>query len=161
MLEADPLSDVTYISGADDSSRPPGPNPQRPMARDGRMGMAFEVPNPHVLRGEADMETTPVTFNRYGDYWGTQLRSGFIPIERNWLRLSSVYRRAGWLNYIIPIEPGKMHGGVMAGGYVPRGPAPSQVQMAFNNSAGAQPNYPGGPGQKVVGVSFSNPGTGA
>jgi len=140
---------------------PPGVEGQ-PMAF--RQGVGrFEAPNPHILRGEMDMEVTPVTFNKYAtdQTHQVQLFSGYMAIPRNYQRLSSQYRRAGWLGAVIPIEPGRMHGGQMAGGFAPKGPAPSQVQLAFNATAGNQPNYPGGPGQKIIGVTFSNPGTGA
>lgn len=128
----------------------------------GRYGLPPVIPNQHrIAHDERDVETTPVTFNRYGSYWGTQLISGQMAIPRNWQRLSSLYRRAGWTNVVVPIEPGKVGGGVMPSGYPARGPAPSQVQLAFAQTAGAQPGYPGGPGQKVTGIPFSNPGTGA
>jgi hypothetical protein len=137
---------------------PPGMVRNRPM---GSMHPS-EVTNPHrIATRENDIETTPVTFNKYGVYWGTQLISGQMAIPRNWQRLSSVVRAAGWRNVIIPIEPGKMMGGLMPNGFPGRGPSPSQVQLAFNQTAGAQPSYPGGPGQMVNGIPFSNPGTGA
>jgi hypothetical protein len=128
----------------------------------GRLNAPIEVPNSHrIATRENDIETTPVTFNRNGVYWGTQLISGQMAIPRNWQRLSSVVRRAGWTNVVVPIEPGKMIGGMMGAGFPARGPSPSQVQLAFNQTAGNQPSYPGGPAQMVNGIPFLNPGTGA
>jgi hypothetical protein len=128
----------------------------------GRNGLPPVIPNSHrIATDQRDIETEPVTFNRYGVYWGTQLISGQMAIPRNWQRLSSLIRRAGWTNVVVPIEPGKMMGGVMPAGFPARGPSPSQVQLAFNSTAGNQPSYPGGPGQMVNGIPFSNPGTGA
>lgn len=161
-LEASPLADnVEQIDPTQWVSRQPGVVGHS-MARGGRAGLPFVVPNSHrIAHDERDVETTPVTFNRFPNLdWRVQLIAGFTAIPRNWLRISSWYRKAGWTNVVVPAEPGKVGGGLMVAGFPIRGPAPSQWSQAFNATAGAQPQYPGGPGQRVN-APLINPGTGA
>lgn len=158
-----PLSDATQVNSLNPVTvYPPGVTGHPMAIPGGRLNAPPLVPNSHrIATDQRDVETTPVTFNRAAVQWPVQMIAGFTAIPKNWSRLASVFRNSGWTNYIIPIEPGKVMGGLMPGGIVPRGPAPSQVQMAFNSTAGSQPSYPGGPSQMVNGVPFNNPGTGA
>jgi hypothetical protein len=120
-----------------------GPNPQMP------------APN----RGE-EWDGTPITFNRFGTRWGdVQLKNGlanYTASGRIW-----GYRGEGWYDNVVPVVPGqtRQYGGTMPANYPAKGGAPSQWQDAYNQTAGSQPSYPGGPGF-VVGSELYNPGSG-
>ena len=116
-------------------------------------------PNPHVLRGQEDMENAPVTFNRIGTRWGdVQLKNGWW--QTNWGRRIR-YAGAGFLVTVTPTIPGqtRLSGGPTTTPYVMRGPAPSQWDQMVQAGPGMQPQFPGGPGQ-MQGVRLVNPGSG-
>jgi hypothetical protein len=117
-----------------------------------------KVPNPHILRGQEDIETGPLTFNRIGTRWGdVQLKNGW-----GWTNFG---RRmtgpaAGYLVAVVPTIPGQTRLiGKHSGDFPARGPAPSQWQQYVDSTTGMMPSYPGGPGQSLGAIV--NRGNGA
>jgi hypothetical protein len=110
---------------------------------------AGTVPNPHILYGQADIETAPVTFARYNMSRGNrdvQLSNGW---QYTGYGLICNYRNEGYLAEVMPVIPGQSRLYGMYGpsaGFVPRGNSPSQWQNSVNQAAQA-PVSPGGPGQ--------------
>jgi hypothetical protein len=115
------------------------------------------TPNPNILYGQDDMMNAPVTFNRIGTRWGdVQLSNGW---DRTNYGRRLQYATAGYLNVVMPNIPGQSRqSGQQAGDFPVKGMAPAQWQYHFDQTAGMQPNYPGGPGQ-AMGTIF-NPGSG-
>lgn len=103
------------------------------------------VPNPHILYGQNDIETAPVTFNRYGTRWGdVQLKNGWW--DTDWGRRNTA-KGAHFMAAITPTIPGQTRlSGTQPANFPMRGPAPSQWDYHVNSTVGSQPNYPGGPG---------------
>lgn len=118
--------------------------------------------NPHMYTPNRDQEydNTPIIFNRIGTRWGDlQLKNGLangVASGRIW-----GYRGEGWLDNVVPVIPGQTRqiGGGNPANFVARGGAPSQYQQMYDQTAGSQPMYPGGPGY-TVGTSLYNPGSG-
>lgn len=106
---------------------------------------AGRVPNPHVYYGQDDMENAPTTFNRIGTRWGdVQLSNGWQYTNYG-DRMG--YRAEGYLIAVMPNTPGLTRlTGSNPADFPARGPAPSQWDYHVMSTAGAQPNYPGGPG---------------
>jgi hypothetical protein len=109
------------------------------------------VPNPHILYGQDDLETGPVTFARYNMARGVhdvQLSNGW---QNTGYGLICNYRNEGYLAEVVPVIPGqsRLYGSYgPPAGFVPRGGSPAQWQ-ANVNAAQAAPTAPGGPGQFV------------
>jgi hypothetical protein len=109
------------------------------------------VPNPHILYGQDDLETGPVTFARYNMARGAhdvQLSNGW---QYTGYGLICNYRNEGYLAEVMPIIPGqsRLYGSYgPPAGFVPRGGSPAQWQ-ANVNAVQQQPTAPGGPGQFV------------
>lgn len=114
-------------------------------------------PNPHVLYGQIDMENAPTTFARIATRWGDlQLSNG---LDRTNFGRRFTYSNVGYLANVMPTVPGQDRlSGIHPANYPMRGPAPSQWDTHVANTAGSQPNYPGGPGQVMGAVR--NPGSG-
>jgi hypothetical protein len=112
---------------------------------------AGKVPNPHILYGQDDMETGPVTFARYNMSRGVhdvQLSNGWQFTAYG--RICN-YRNEGYLAEVMPQVPGQMRLYGAYGppaGFVPRGNSPAQWQNNVNQ-VGQQPTAPGGPGQHL------------
>jgi hypothetical protein len=110
---------------------------------------AGKVPNPHILYGQDDMETGPVTFARYNMARGmhdVQLSNGWQ--YTGYGRICN-YRNEGYLAVVQPEIPGqsRLFGSYgPPAGFVPRGNSPGQWQNIVNQ-AGQAPSNPGGPGQ--------------
>jgi hypothetical protein len=137
--------------GGDDLSFPNGGG--RPMAV-----YIGRTPNPHVLYGEDDMMNAPTTFARIATRWGdVQLSNGW---DRTNYGNRTPYKGMGYLNVVQPNVPGQTRQfGQSTADFPMRGSAPSQWDQYVAMTAGAQPDYPGGPGQ-AMGTIF-NPGSGA
>jgi hypothetical protein len=148
-------------SGEMTAEQNPTANPQvtgmRPM---GSINGTLQA-NPHIAGPYArDMDYSPIIYNLFGTRWGdVQLKNGLANGVASG-RINS-YRGEGWYDVIVPVVPGqtRQYGGGLPGNYPAKGPAPSQVQSAFDMNAGSQPSYPGGPGQ-AMGVYLINPGSG-
>jgi hypothetical protein len=117
------------------------------------------APNPHILYGQNDLTNAPVTFNRFGTRWGDiQLKNGLA----NGVASGRInrYRGEGWYDVVVPAIPGqdRLYGKTPSA-FIPRGGAPSQYQKHYDDTAGSQPLYPGGPGH-VMGTELINPGSG-
>lgn len=106
---------------------------------------AGKRPNPHILYGQDDIETGPVTFNRIGTRWrDVQLSNGWQNTNYG-KRMTVVPAQYHWESY--PIVPGQTRlSGTTNQNFPQLGPAPSQWQNYYQSQAGNQPNYPGGPG---------------
>jgi hypothetical protein len=106
-----------------------------------------------------DIDNTPIIFNRFGTRWGDiQLKNGLA----NGVASGKIwgYRGEGWYDLITPTIPGQTRQyGKNFADFVPKGPAPSQWQNFYNQTAGSQPMYPGGPGQ-IASPLLYNPGSG-
>lgn len=118
--------------------------------------------NPQMFTPNRDQEydATPIVFNRFATRWGDmQLKNGLA----NGVASGKIwgYRGEGWYDNVVPTIPGqtRLIGGNHPGFFPAKGPAPSQWQNAYNQTAGSQPQYPGGPGQ-VLSNQLDNPGTG-
>lgn len=115
-------------------------------------------PNPHVLYGQDDITPYPVTFRRFLNWPGMQLRTGVDGIAMHKLsNLASSYRFGQ-----VPRSPGLSR--VQAqnpADVVPRSAAPQQWDAHVARMTGNQPTAPGGPGMYVGGSGFFNPGSGA
>jgi|SRR5581483_5206267 len=103
------------------------------------------APNPHVLYGQADMQNQPTTFNRIGTRWGD------VQLSNGWQNTNyggrMMHPSAGYLIATLPVVPGQTRlSGSNPSDFPAKGPAPSQWDYHVMSSAGAQPNYPGGPG---------------
>lgn len=101
--------------------------------------------NPHVLRGQIDLENAPTTFARYATRWAdVQLSNGWQNTDYG---KRTGYRGAAYYIATLPTIPGqsRLSGGNPAD-FPLRGPAPSQWDYHVASTAGSQPNYPGGPG---------------
>lgn len=103
--------------------------------------------NPHVLRGQIDLENTPTTF------WRHQAVQGVSDVQllNGWGTLNFGRRMeqpaAGYLAVVNQPLPGQTRlAGTNPADFPLRGPAPSQWDYHVASSAGSQPNYPGGPG---------------
>lgn len=106
------------------------------------------VPSPHILYGQQDIETAPLTFNRIGTRWGdVQLSNGW---QNTNYGKRMVTPGAYYLVAVTPTIPGqtRLSGGRFAD-FPARGPAPSQWQSYYDATAGMQPDSPGGPGQMM------------
>jgi hypothetical protein len=110
---------------------------------------AGRVPNPHILYGQDDLETGPVTFARYNMSRGmhdVQLSNGWQ--YTGYGRICN-YRNEGYLAVVQPEIPGqsRLFGAYgPPAGFVPRGNSPGQWQNIVNQ-VGQAPSNPGGPGQ--------------
>lgn len=111
---------------------------------------AGKVPNPHILYGQDDIETGPVTFARYNMSRGVH----DVQLNNGWQHTNygkrTVYASSGYLNEVQPEIPGqsRLFGGSISSNFVPRGPAPANYQNVVN-AAQTQPSNPGGPGQAM------------
>lgn len=101
--------------------------------------------NPHILYGQQDMQNEPVTFARIATRWGD------VQLSNGW-QFTNYGNRMGFreAGYLIAVNQ-PLHGQTRLTGSNPsdfpaKGPAPSQWDYHVMSSAGAQPNYPGGPG---------------
>lgn len=117
------------------------------------------IPNPHVLYGQEDIETGPVTFARYATRWGdVQLDNGWNHTNMGRRMLQPA---ASWFAMAQPTIPGQTRLiGQNPSDFIPASNAPSQWQFHYDSSAGMQPNTPGGPGQ-VAGRTLVNMPRGA
>jgi len=110
---------------------------------------AGTVPNPHILYGQQDIDTGPVTFARYNMARGVhdvQLSNGW---QFTGYGLICNYRNEGYLAEVVPVIPGqsRLYGQFgPSAGFAPRGNAPAQWQAAVDQVQ-QQPANPGGPGQ--------------
>lgn len=132
------------------SGRPYNPSEAEPGPLHGVPGIPMQVyagkrPNPHILYGQDDIETGPVTFNRIGTRWAdVQLNNGWGQTNYG-RRMTSVPAQYHWESY--PIIPGQARlSGTTRQSFPQVGPAPSQWQQYTQTTAGMQPDYPGGPG---------------
>lgn len=103
--------------------------------------------NPHVLRGQVDMENTPTTF------WKHQAVQGVSDVQllNGWGTLNFGRRMtqaaARYLSVVNQPIPGQTRlAGTNPSDFPLRGPAPSQWDYHVASTAGSQPSYPGGPG---------------
>lgn len=137
----------------------PEPTPLRPMGSINGTTIA----NPHIGPPgpyARDLDLQPITFNRFGTRWGdVQLKNGLangVASGRIW-----GYRGEGWYDVVVPTIPGqtRLFGNNKPSAYPIKGMAPSQWQNYVQNTAGSQPDYPGGPGQ-MLGQMLDNPGSG-
>lgn len=109
------------------------------------------VPNPHILYGQADIDTGPVTFARYNMARGVhdvQLSNGWQNTAYG--RICN-YRNEGYLAEVVPSVPGqsRLYGQYgPPSNFAPRGNSPAQWQNLVN-AVQQQPSAPGGPGQYV------------
>lgn len=110
--------------------------------------------NPHVLRGQADLENAPTTFARYATRWADmQLSNGWQNTDYG---KRTGYRGAAYMIAITPSIPGQTRLiGNNSADFPLRGPAPSQWDYHVASSAGSQPFYPGGPGYVMGKVRFA------
>lgn len=115
------------------------------------------VPNRNTFYGQQDLETQAQTQILNGhDFLRIQLSNG-------WDRTSYGLRQnfaGGYLAFQTPYSPGlsRMQGQNPTD-FMPQGASPSQWQDHYMATAGAQPDYPGGPGY-ILGRLY-NPGSGA
>ena len=112
---------------------------------------AGRIPNVHVLYGQDDIETGPVTFARLNMSRGNrdvQLSNGWQ--YTNYGRICG-YPNEGYLAVTVPVIPGqsRLYGtyGPPAA-FAPRGNAPAQWAAAVAQVQ-QQPVNPGGPGQMI------------
>lgn len=142
----------------------PGTTPMRSMqSYNGMTGVMVDLNGqPNIFPGPyaRDYDHTPIIFNRFGTRWGDiQLKNGLA----NGAAQGKIfgYPGEGWFDVVVPQIPGqsRQYGGRLPGNYVAKGGSPSQWQNYVNATAGAQPSYPGGPGQ-VLGSQLYNPGAG-
>jgi hypothetical protein len=121
------------------------------------------IPNPARLNGE-DIDHTPRQFRRYVDASGKLTMLIGNGMGRGQLR--GIINQPGipivWLlpNGPFPLIPGQTRGDVA--GFHTRGPAPANIQNMMDNTAGSQPQNPGGPGTVALGKggSLINPMSG-
>lgn len=106
---------------------------------------AGRVPNPHIQYGQDDMMNAPTTFARIATRWAdVQLSNGWQ--NTNYGRRNG-YQPEGYLIATLPNTPGLTRlSGSNPADFPARGPSPSQWDYHVMSTAGAQPNYPGGPG---------------
>jgi hypothetical protein len=114
------------------------------------MGMLTgDAVNPHVLRGQIDLDTRQYPNPRFVMSRGmhdVQLSNGWQYTNYG---LICNYRNEGYLAEVVPTVPGqsRLYGAYgPPAGFVPRSNAPSQWQNAVN-AVQQQPANPGGPGQ--------------
>jgi hypothetical protein len=146
----------------------PVENAQRPMGSYNNTVsvMVDQTGQPNLIPGPLarDYDHTPIIFQRLATRWGDlQLKNGLA----NGVGSGKIwgYRGEGWADMVVPVIPGQMRQiGVLPSSYPIKGPAPSQVQNAYQSTAGQQPMYPGGPGQMyntgAGPVTIVNPGSG-
>jgi hypothetical protein len=110
---------------------------------------AGRTPNPHILYGQDDLETGPVTFARYNMSRGIH----DVQLSNGWQRTAygriCNYLNEGYMAEVVPQIPGQMRQYGAYGppaGFVPRGGSPAQWQAQVN-AVSQQPTAPGGPGQ--------------
>jgi hypothetical protein len=121
------------------------------------------IPNPARNNGE-DLDHTPRQFRRYVDASGKvqmQIRNGlWNGVGRGIVNLPGI--PIAWVlpNGPFPVIPGQMRGD--AGGFHTRGPSPYNIQNMMQNTAGSQPDNPGGPGIIAIAANgmLSNPMSG-
>lgn len=116
------------------------------------------APNSHVFYGQDDQITTPVTYGRFLTHWNQ------LQLSNGWDNTNYGHRdtspQAGYLFSVVPFQPGqtRLYGSNPAD-FPMQGPSYPQWQAYVQTTAGAQPQYVGGPGQILGGVF--NPGSGA
>lgn len=109
-----------------------------------------------IQRGQDDLVNAPLTCLQYSArVHDVQLSNG--------IRETDMGRRmaqpaAGYLIASIPKMPGQVRLPGTEASFPTNGLSPSQWNTHVQNSAGGQPQYPGGPGQ-ILGQIY-NPGTG-
>jgi hypothetical protein len=152
----EPSSEGNWQHGDSGVVMNPAATPARPMGNVGNNLFA----NANILPGPLarDIDETPIIFTRFATRWGdVQLKNGLA----NGVASGKIwgYRGEGWYDMVVPQVPGQSRlFSRRTSDFVIRGPAPSQWQAAYNNTAGSQPAYPGGPGQ-VMGSSLTSPST--
>lgn len=116
-------------------------------------------PNPNVLYGQDDMYPYPVTFRRYFNWAGMQMRTGVDGIAMHKLAIPAAGYRFGQ----IPTTPGLMR--IQAQGpadMVPRSNSPQQWDYHVAQQTATQSStVAGGPGMYLGTSNFRNPGSGA
>lgn len=118
------------------------------------------VPNPHILYGQADIDTGAVTFARYNMSRGihdVQLSNGWQ--FTNYGRICN-YPNESYLAVVQPEIPGqsRLYGSYgPPAGFIPRGGSPAQWQNQVN-AVQQQPSAPGGPGQYMGRIGSTGAG---
>jgi hypothetical protein len=119
------------------------------------------VPNPHIVHGQGEIDTSPITFARYATRWAdVQLSNGWQ--NTNYGRRMTLTPMAYLMN-AVPTIPGqtRLSGQATPSAFPIKGMAPSQWDFHVQNSAGQQPDNPGGPGQTLGPVGGFYGGGGA
>lgn len=100
-------------------------------------------------------DDSPVTFARYNMSRGVH----DVQLSNGWQQTNyghrTIYASSGYLNEVMPQIPGqsRLSGQGVSAGFVPRGPAPGQMQN-ITDQVQSQPSNPGGPGQMIGKLAF-------
>lgn len=109
--------------------------------------MTGRAVNPHVLRGQIDLENTPTTFWKYQAVQGVadvQLLNGWGTLNFGRRMNEAAAHYLSVVNQTLPGQDRLI--GTNPADFPIKGPAPSQWDYHVASSAGSQPSYPGGPG---------------
>lgn len=102
-----------------------------------------------------DVDHSGREFRRFVNASGAQ----DMQIYNGLQRFTAFGRRIPWVTYLYVVEPripGQRRDNY--GGFVNKGPGPLEFQQLYQQTAGSQPQAPGGVGQ-IMGDSLYNPGT--
>jgi hypothetical protein len=158
---SDPVSANESQMGLNEDTINPATQPSQSMTNTSHDLIGVNPANGSGLHAPPlDWDSTPITFARIATRWADiQLKNGLA----NGVASGRIfgYKGEGWYDNVVPVIPGqtRQYGGGLPANYPAKGGAPSQWDDHVNTTAGAQPDYPGGPGF-ISGQQIYNPGSG-